>query len=973
MNNFSELRNGLVYGYLDNTAIALEEYKPKLIVNDPQKGEKVLTSIVNELKKCDEFLFTVAFVTNSGVTVLLNTLKELEERGIKGKIIASQYQNFSEPRALEKLLTFKNLELKIVTEDQSRMHTKGYVFRTGEEYTIIVGSSNLTQFALCENKEWNLKVSSTSAGQIVRNTLDEFNYLYDQAVPVNQEWIDEYRRIYDQERSIRRRTEKAIKERDKANLISINRILPNKMQLKALAALDATRADEEERALIVSATGTGKTYLSAFDVKKFDPDKFLFVVHREQIAKAAMDSFRSVFGRERSMALLSGTHKDIHSDFIFSTIQTLSKDEILHQFKPEEFDYIVIDEVHRAGANSYRKIIDYFKPKFLLGMSATPERTDGFDIFELFNHNVAYEIRLQQAMAEDMICPFHYFGITELSIDGNPIDDHTSFSKLTSDYRVSNIREKIEFYGYCGDRVKGLVFCSRKEEARELSKKFNELGYRTVDLNGENSQEERENAANRLGQDQYENGLDYIFTVDIFNEGVDIPEINQVIMLRPTQSAIIFVQQLGRGLRVNYGKEYVVVLDFIGNYQNNFLIPIALSGDQTYNKDTIRKYVAEGNRVINGCSTVNFDSVTRERIYQSIDRANFNSLSLIKESYLMLKQRLGRIPELHEFKEYGYIDIERIFAKTKSFHQFLKKYETDYKVNLNPLEEKYIEYISLKFVNGKRPHELELLDLIISEGTDLMVRLSERLKNKYGIIINQNTITNLVNQMTQNFATGSAKEAYREAVFIEEVNEDYQIAEEFRLMLENSVFRKMIKELISVGLDVNAEKYSKRYLDTNFQLYQKYTYEDVCRCLDWEKSEVALNIGGYKFDKKTNTYPVFVNYNKSEDISHSIKYEDEFLSPERFKALSKSNRTVNSDDVKQAYQAKQNGTEMHLFVRKNKEDKISKEFYYLGQIHTVGEPKEDVMANTTASVVEIQYQLETPVREDLYKFFVNEE
>ena len=351
MNNFSELKNGLVYGYLDNTAIALEEYKPKLIVNDPQKGEKVLTSIVNELKKCDEFLFTVAFVTNSGVTVLLNTLKELEEKGIKGTIIASQYQNFSEPRALEKLLTFNNLDLKIVTQDQSRMHTKGYVFRTGEEYTIIVGSSNLTQFALCENKEWNLKVTSTSAGQIVKNTLEEFNYLYDQAVSVNQEWIDEYRRIYDQERNIRRRTEKAIKERDKVNLININRILPNKMQLKALAALEATRSDEEERALIVSATGTGKTYLSAFDVKKFDPDKFLFVVHREQIAKAAMDSFQSVFGRERSMAILSGTHKDIRSDFIFSTIQTLSKDEILYQFKPEEFDYIVIDDAVILGLN----------------------------------------------------------------------------------------------------------------------------------------------------------------------------------------------------------------------------------------------------------------------------------------------------------------------------------------------------------------------------------------------------------------------------------------------------------------------------------------------------------------------------------------------------------------------------------------------------------------------------------------------
>lgn len=323
--------------------------------------------------------------------------------------------------------------------------------------------------------------------------------------------------------------------------------------------------------------------MSAFDVKKFNPKRFLFVVHREQIAKEALKSFRKVIGFEKTMSILSGNHKGFQADYIFTTIQTLSKEHIYRQFSPDDFEYIVIDEVHRAGAKSYKTIIDYFQPKFLLGMSATPERSDGFDIFELFDHNIAYEIRLNDAMKEDLICPFHYFGITELTVEGKIIDDQTQFNHLVSDARVQYIKEKVEFYGYSGSRVKGLVFCSRNEEAQNLSQKFNDIGYRTVALSGASSQEERAEAVQRLGQYENEGALDYIFTVDIFNEGVDIPEINQVVMLRPTKSAIIFVQQLGRGLRKVFGKEYVVVLDFIGNYDNNYLIPIALSGDQSYN------------------------------------------------------------------------------------------------------------------------------------------------------------------------------------------------------------------------------------------------------------------------------------------------------------------------------------------------------------------------------------------------------
>ena len=254
------------------------------------------------------------------------------------------------------------------------------------------------------------------------------------------------------------------------------------------------------------------------------------------------------------MGIFSGNTKETDSDFIFSTVQTIHKKEYREMFNRDAFDYIIIDEVHRAGAQSYQDIVDYFKPKFLLGMSATPERSDDFDIYEMFDHNIAYEIRLIQAMEYNLLCPFHYYGITDMTIDGIEIDDKSEFNILTSELRVDYIIEKINEYGYSGDRIHGLIFCSRKDECEKLSQLFNMRGYKTIALTGDSSEEMRQKAIDSLESND-ENSLDYIFTVDIFNEGIDIPKVNQVVMLRPTESAIVFVQQLGRGLRKNDSKE----------------------------------------------------------------------------------------------------------------------------------------------------------------------------------------------------------------------------------------------------------------------------------------------------------------------------------------------------------------------------------------------------------------------------------
>jgi superfamily II DNA or RNA helicase/HKD family nuclease len=943
-----------------NSNLAL---RPKLLINDYSKGSKVLSDIISELAKCNEFMISVAFITSSGITPLLETLKILKNKGVRGKILTTDYLNFSEPKALQKLLEFSNISIKMYCKDN--FHTKGYIFKYSDHYKVIVGSSNLTQTALTKNKEWNLKVSSLEEGSLTDDVLHEFESMWSDADDLTSQLLETYNDIY-------------LKQRESFKKSSVPRICqytlkPNKMQVSAIQALNNVRDNGMAKSLLISATGTGKTYLSAFDVRNFNPNKLLFIVHREQIARQAMNSYRNVFGDTKSMGILSGNSKDVNKNFIFSTIQTLSKDDVLLSFPKNEFDYIIIDEVHRAGAASYQKIANYFTPKFLLGMTATPERTDDFDIFKMFNHNIAYEIRLQQALEEDLLCPFHYFGITDISIDGDGLNDNTDFKYLVDDQRVNHILDKINFYGYCGNKVNGIIFCSDKKEAKELSNKFNERGLRTLALTGENTQQERDDAISRLEQDENINSLDYIFTVDIFNEGVDIPAVNQVIMLRPTKSAIIFVQQLGRGLRKFDNKEYVVIIDFVGNYNNNFLIPIALSGDKTYNKDNIRKYIIEGNRIIPGCSTVNFDEITKKRIFESIDKANFNDIKLIKDSYNSLKQKLGRIPTLKDFELHDSIDPIRIFDNNSlgSYHKFLTKYEKEYDIDLNPTHESFIEFISKKLASGKRVHELELIKCAINNKVNLIAKLKKILNDQYDINFKNSTETSVVNVLTNQFASGSGKETYKDCIFLEKCNQDYKISNIFLENLKCKEFKDIVLELIEFGIERYKKSYSTRYKDTSFKLYQKYTYEDVCRLLEWEKNEVATNIGGYKFNKETKTYPVFINYHKSQDISDTIKYEDRFESSSMLIGISKQARKVNSPDIIQMYNSEKDGVEMSLFVRKNKDDKSSKEFYFLGKIKAVGTPTPIIMKNTNKSAVEINYQLSTSVREDLFEYFIS--
>lgn len=1144
------LLRALATSFVDGEVDSDPGLRAEFLSNDPKAGTKVVSVLEEELAACDRFAMSVAFVTMGGLTPLLETLRELRDRNVPGRILTTDYLLFSEPRAIEHVLTeFPNIEVRLYRTfgSSAGFHTKGYMFESGTGCRLIVGSSNLTQTALTTNREWNARLVSRTKGAFAAKMLAEFEALWNHPAsrPARSE-LPSYREAWEKAREVRRRLTEVAEEAEVTEIpegasdadaspvesshepffgtpvpepeavpatiaaqepavpehggepdvatpvVAVNRprtrfpaLRPNRMQRDFVASVLKLVRDGERRALLISATGTGKTYASAFAVRallgQFEADasqhrapRVLFLVHREQIARQARESYRRVLGSGVSSGLYTGAvsraerEEAIDARIVFATVQTMEKacrteedegtlfDDVrdvrdVRDFAPESFDLIVIDEVHRAAAASYLRIMRYFEPRFWLGMTASPDRPDGEDIYALFDHNIAYELRLQGALEEELLCPFHYFGIREFLTDAGEAGELADFARLACDERVDYILREASFHGWSGSRVKGLVFCRTNEEARALSDAFNRRGLRTLALSGADSQSAREAAIEHLTADEpltvhepvvtgtVTDGvrersessevepLDYIFTVDIFNEGVDIPDVNQVLLLRPTQSPIIFIQQLGRGLRKAPGKEYVVVVDFIGNYDNNYLIPIALSGDRSYSKEVMRRYVATGSRLIPGASSIHFDPVSRERIYAAIDNAKTQTMKLLKESYLAIRRKLGRIPKLVDYEAHGSIDPTKFFEARGSYHGFLKRVEPDYGRVFTDAAESILAYLSGRIGRGERAGEALLLQLLLadyrarkagkpsgSKGlkarfTAALESLERSREHSAAPPVTEAHLASIRRQMTNGFHIRREDALkFPACVFIEpEVPEntsgasdssagytahavsdggstaddalqdesrwtgaEWRMSTIFEATLdENPDLVEELSDLADFVLARWARLYGATYRETRFSLYQTYTYEEVCRLLDWERNVNAQNIGGYFYDRTTKTLPVFVNYEKEEG---AIAYADRFLSERRFVALSKRNRRPTSSDADHIFKRGPDEAQnrIYLFVRRNKKEKEAKAFYFLGEVRAAGEPipVEVPGANGVDPAFEIDYRLAEPVRSDIYAY-----
>ena len=960
-----EFSDGIVSGFVNYKHNSSQSFKPRLVLNDPGNGQKVLGYILKNIETCDRFVMAVAFLTRSGLACLYQTLKEFGHRGGEGSILISTYLNFSDPTAIELLSKIKGISVFFV--NAPNFHGKMYTFEHSEYSEIMIGSSNLTQNALGKNTEVNIGFFMHRDSGLYKEIIDQTNHWFDQSEMVSEDNINAYKKKWGEART-------KIKAFEYSSEKSI-KIVPNEMQKTALEKLDATRKSGKNCSLVISATGTGKTILSAFDVKSFNPKRMLFVVHRLNIAKKALSEFRRVFGDSRSMGIYSaGDDLNKEADFIFSTIQTISMDRYLNNFQPNEFDYIIIDETHRAGAITYNKIMKHFNPKFLLGMTATPERTDGFDIFSLFNHTIACEIRLKNALEADLLAPFHYFGVTDLIIDGVEVDEKSDFKKLTSKDRVDHIIKKVNEYGCDSGVVRGLVFCSLVEEARDLSKLFNDRGYCTIALTGSDSENTREEAIRRLESDT-DDKIDYIFTVDVFNEGVDIPRVNQIVMIRPTNSSIVFVQQLGRGLRKSSGKEYVTVIDFIGNYNNNYLIPIALFGDTSYNKDTMRRLVTTGSNLIPGSSSISFEKIARDRIFTSIESAKINTKKHLNEDFNLLKFRIGRNPMMMDFIKNYSREPYHYVAHAGSMLAFTTMIDKDLKCNSMHLN--ILEYLSKHVCDGIRLEESIIIEGIANKNIidfDYVIKEIEKIA---GFKSSNAAIISAVHNINLNFITERSGNQNRRVsdvtgLKLVEINTEsntIKISDSLLSCIEDSLSCEYLMDLVRFSTHRFLSGFCLGNYVNGFNRGAKYTRKDVFRILQWDKLPNAQNVGGYIISADGKNCPVFLTYNKEDHLSETKKYEDRFISPNHIVYMSKNRRTISSPDVISMRDHCKTGMRMPLFVKKNNDEGLG--FYYLGELSAIENSFTETLMAGDVSVVKMEYNLDKDIDYGLYKHLTN--
>lgn len=997
MNSFeSGFVEDLRFGFVQSAIPSARVANPSLITNED--NDTMLRAIREELKRSKRFTFSVAFISPDAIAMLKQVFLESK---IPGTIITSDYLGFNSPGAFRELANLSRhteIEVRVFRKARSGFHAKGYLFQGADSETAIIGSSNLTPSALLHNKEWNLRFSAMPHGDIVQQIRSAVEHQIEHSVPLTDQWISSYEATYvpripaptpgssvlpPEAVSVSRIDEafeaalasnelvpsfdSGIRPQDTALGLAARAIVPNQMQEEALYEIQKLREAGERKAIVVSATGTGKTILSALDVRQASPKRMLFVVHREQILDRAIYEFQRVLEEPKSQfGKLAGGSRETDARYVFATVQSLSRPDILASLAPDAFDYVLIDEVHRAAASTYQRILDHFQPRFLLGLTATPERTDSGNVFELFDFNVPYEIRLQRALEEEMLAPFHYYGITDYVDDsGSVIEEHTNLSRLISSERVDHLLSAIEKYGQAGTAARGLIFCSRKEEAYELSLVLNSRSLRgaclrTRALTGDDPVYTREQVVNQLEAGE----LDYILTVDVFNEGIDIPSINQVIMLRQTASSIIFTQQLGRGLRKAAGKEYLVVIDFIGNYTNNYLVPIALFGDRSLNKDSIRRNMIDAEEAghIAGISSVNFDRISKERIFDALSVSKLDSMASLKTEISNLQFRLNRIPTLFDFARFDSVDPVVMGTTRDNYWELLVRTKF-VEGRLTAREEGILTLLSQELLNGKRPHELVLLRALLTGRSIEHLKLpeffaSEQLPNTSSL-----TIESVLRMLNLEFYTKAEKQKYGTLPLIVEEEDRVSVEHGFaELYASHANFRGQVDDVIETGLYLARHRY---VWSEGFEVGQRYSRKDACRLLNWASNQQST-VYGYKLDSTTMTCPIFITYHKGDEISSSVLYDEGFIDPQSIRWSSKANRTLESSEIQKLVS---NSFALHVFVKKD--DTEGTDFYYLGR-GTVHNPEETTQTNKEGKpipIVEMEVQLGSPVETALYDYF----
>lgn len=684
--------------------ITQEIWSTDVMTGGSDRRMQLYYQLIQSLKKADSVDIIVSFLMESGVKMLLEELDNALKRGAKIRILTGNYLGITQPSALY-LLKKKlgsRVDMRFYNEKERSFHPKSYIFHYERYSDIYIGSSNISRSALTSGIEWNYRFSSVSDPKNYEKFYQVFEDLFEHhSIIIDNEELKRYSQNWhrpavakDLERyEYSHQNEENESEDTKVRLL----YEPRGAQIEALCALEDTRAEGAKRALVQAATGVGKTYLAAFDSKSYE--RVLFVAHREEILKQAAASFRNVRNSE-DYGFFTGEEKSTDKSVIFASVATLGRSEYLSEkyFAPDYFQYLVIDEFHHAVNEQYQRIVKYFKPQFLLGLTATPERMDGRNIYELCDYNVPYEISLKDAINKGMLVPFHYYGIyDDTDYSGLHLIRGRYDEKELNETYIGNVhRHDLIYKYYCkyGSK-KALGFCCSRAHAEEMAKEFCERGIPSVavysNANGTYS-EERGKAIEKLKSGE----IRVIFSVDMFNEGVDITSVDMVMFLRPTESPIVFLQQLGRGLRRSKGKEYLNVLDFIGNYEKAGRVRFLLTG-RTLGKNEYYN-PADRSAFPDDC-LIDFDMKLID-LFSEMDKKHLKVRDQIRNEYYRVKELLGRIPSRMDLFTYMDDDIYRV-AITHSKDNPFKRY-LDFRKELGELtEEENLLYsgIGREFIN----------------------------------------------------------------------------------------------------------------------------------------------------------------------------------------------------------------------------------------------------------------------------------
>lgn len=627
----------------------------------------------------------VSFLMESGVKLLLQDLKEALKRGVKIRILTGNYLKVTQPQALYLLKSElkDKVDLRFYNNPNKSFHPKAYMFHNPIDSEIYIGSSNISRGALTSSIEWNYRFLKSTAPNDFKVFYDTFEDLFNNhSLIITDEVLKDYSKQWTRP-NIYKDIEKEESKED--NVINI--FEPRGAQIEALYSLEKSREEGFDKGLVVAATGIGKTYLAAFDSAKYN--KILFVAHREEIIKQAAQSFKNVRNSD-DIGFFYSNQKDTKNSFIFALVQTLGKEQYLNEeyFSKDYFDYIIVDEFHHAVSSNYKKIIDYFTPKFLLGLTATPERLDSKDVFALCDYNMVYEVRLKDAINKGWLVPFRYYGIYDETVNYEDIDYKNGKydDKQLEEALMLNKRGEVILNHYLKYNSKRAIgFCTSRHHAEYMAKVFNENNIPSAAVySGEKGEysEERNIALSKLTSGE----LKVIFSVDMFNEGLDVPAIDMVMFLRPTQSPTIFLQQLGRGLRKFKDKKYLNVLDFIGNYKKANLVPFLLSGKE-YSASECKKNKQGDYEFPEEC-IVDFDFKIIDIFKKQAER-EMKVKDKVKEQFEVVTQMLGYRPSRVEL--FTYIDDE-VYQNIRS-------------KAMNPFSN-YLEYIK---ENDKLTHDEEIL------------------------------------------------------------------------------------------------------------------------------------------------------------------------------------------------------------------------------------------------------------------------